>query len=587
MRFKKPIVALTAASMLVLAACGGSGDDPEAGTPSGVDNENLGNTEGGQDPEREGPVEVEGAVEGGTVTVLSYAGLNTMDPSEAYYQNTLSILQGLVTRSLTQVVYDEEEGTVLVPDLATDLGTPNEDFTEWEFTIRDGIKYENGDPVTAEDVAFGMKRSMDRTAFPEGAAFSNDYFEGGDDYKGPYTDPNAEFDGITVDGMTITIKMSTPFPDMAYWGTFPAMGPIPEGEASEPSKYRLHPLATGPYKFDKYVPEKSLTLVRNEEWDPATDPGRTAYPDSYEFDFQTDSAKIDQIMLADKDEGQTTMTYDDVQNENYREFSSEHGDRLVLGGQPLTNYWAPDYRKITDIKVRQALAWAYPYEDALLAGGFIEGVTRIHGTNLLPPGMPGREEFSPLEGHEAGETDAAEAKALLEEAGEMGYEIKWPFVSDDPSSVKVKNVVEAALKEAGFTPKPVASTVADFSTLRSDPDADLNVRTAGWLSDWPAASSWIPPLMESTNLKEEGVGANYAVFSEPEIDKKINDVLAMPIEEQAAAWNDLDEEIQTKYFPIFVTTYGGVAQMHGSKINGFLNDPAAGMPTWKSIWVSE
>ncbi len=75
---------------------------------------------------------------------------------------------------------------VLVPDLATDLGTPNEDFTEWTFTIREGVKYENGQEVTAEDIAYGIKRSFDRETFPEGAAYSNDYFLDGDTYKGPY-----------------------------------------------------------------------------------------------------------------------------------------------------------------------------------------------------------------------------------------------------------------------------------------------------------------------------------------------------------------------------------------------------------------
>ena len=73
---------------------------------------------------------------------------------------TNSILSGLVTRSLTQYVYDpEQDSMVLVPDIATDLGTPNADFTEWTFTIRDGVRFEDGTEVTAEDVAYGIKRS--------------------------------------------------------------------------------------------------------------------------------------------------------------------------------------------------------------------------------------------------------------------------------------------------------------------------------------------------------------------------------------------------------------------------------------------
>lgn len=151
MRFRKPVIAVTAVGMLALAACGGSGEPAdENGRAKGVDTEKLADTGTGMDAERKGPVKIDGATEGGTVTVLSYAGLNSMDPTEAYYQSTMSILSGLVTRSLTQFAYDEESGEmVLVPDLATDLGTPNEDYTEWEFTIRDGVRWENGEEVTA------------------------------------------------------------------------------------------------------------------------------------------------------------------------------------------------------------------------------------------------------------------------------------------------------------------------------------------------------------------------------------------------------------------------------------------------------
>ena len=101
-------------------------------------------------------------------------------------------MTSLVTRALTQYDYDAESGQmVLVPDLATDLGTPNDDFTEWKFTLRDGAKWETGAPVTADEVAFGIQRSMDGKTFPNGPGlyYSNPYFLGGEDYKGPYTTP--------------------------------------------------------------------------------------------------------------------------------------------------------------------------------------------------------------------------------------------------------------------------------------------------------------------------------------------------------------------------------------------------------------
>lgn len=593
MRLKQSLLAGTAAgSLLLLAACGGSGDGPGSGS-DGPGNDQItsgGDTGDGTDPEREGPVTIEGAQEGGTVTLLSNDGVNSLDPSEAYYTNTLSILNGLVTRSLTQYVYDEEaQQAVLVPDLATDLGTPNEDFTEWEFTIREGVRWQNGDEVTAEDVAYGIKRSFDRQAFPEGPAFSNDYFVDGDSYRGPYKS-GEDYDGITVEGSTITISMSKPFPDMPYWGSFPAMGAIPQDEEiNDPATYARNPWSNGPYMFEEYTPEQSLTLVRNPEWDPDTDPGRTQYPDEYVFDFATESAQIDQLLLQDSGNATTTLSYDDILAENYPSFLSEASDRMVTTGTPCTFYWAPDYRKVTDINVRRALAFAYPYEAALQSSGNIEGVNRIFGTNLMPPGIPGREEYQTLEdeGFSVAGTDPEKARELLAEAGEEGFEIRFLFANDDPLSVAVKDTIVEGLEEAGFTATPVATTIANTSTERADPDADINVRSAGWCSDWPSGSSWFPPLTQSTNLDEEGLGSNYAVFSEEEVDTRIEDILNSDLDDQPAAWNELDKYISDTYFPMFVTSYTGTSWAHGSDVEGVRPDGTSGLPDWKNIHVAQ
>jgi peptide/nickel transport system substrate-binding protein len=574
--------------MMALAACGGSGGGTDNNSDD-VNNEDLGNTGSGQDPTREGPVTIDGATEGGTVTVLTQVGLTTtLDPSEVYYTDTGAIMQDLVIRSLTQYVYDEKsKSMILVPDLATDLGTPNEDFTEWKFTIRDGVRYENGDPVTAEDVAFGITRSFDRTTFPTGAPYSNLYMEGGDTYKGPYTDPKAKQTAVTVDGSTVTIKMAKPFPDMPYWGAFPAMSAIPEGDASEPSAYRRHPLATGPYMFDKYTPAKELVLVKNPEWDPATDPGRTQYPDEYNFKSQVPLEKIDQILLADSGEGQTTMSYEDVQSTNYAKFKNEHSDRLVLGGSPCTYYVAPDYRKITDIEVRQALAWAYPYKAIMLATGLIEDVNAIAATNLMPPGLPGREEYQSLEGHEPFQTDTAKAKQMLTDSDNLGYEIKFLWRTDNELNTKSKDALVKSLTEAGFKATPVATTEANYVADRDDINKDINLRSAGWCSDWPSGASWFPVVLASTNLKAEGLGQNYSAFSEKDVDDRIADVSTLPIEDQPGAWNELDKYINDTYFPLFATFYTGIAQAHGSKINGHFDDNVFGMPTYKNIWVTQ
>jgi len=599
MRFKKPIVALSTAALLALAACGGGGDEggSDEGSGGSINKDTLGSRSDAKDAEAKGPVSLDGAEKGGTITVLTLPGLTTsIDPTEAYYSDVLSILEGLMTRSLTQYVYDPKSGgQVLVPDLATDLGTPNDDYTEWKFTLRDGVKWETGDPITAEEVAFGICRSMDSATFPEGAGpyYSVPFLDVTKGYKGPYSTKGASADkpatdcgAVTTSGNDITIKLAQPFPDYDYWAAFPAIGPIPlDPKVSDPAKYRLHPWSSGPYKIDQYTTGKTLTLVKNDQWDPATDPARTQYPDKYEFKAGVQSAQIDQILLADTGEGQTTMTYDDVQAKDFRKFQTDFADRLVVGGAPTTYYYAPDYRKISDKAVREALIWATPYKDTTIASGLIPDINAIPATQLQPPGIPGREEFNMLPDHPEWATDPDKAKQILEDSGNLGFEIKFLWRTDNDTDVKAKDVLVKALTEAGFKATPIATTEAKYTTERDDITNDLNFRSAGWGSDWPSGSSWIPPLL-GTNPSKTSAGTNYEVFSEADVDAKIKDILAGDPAKAPAAWGALEKEILTKYLPIIPRFYSGAAMAHGSRIQGFENDSNGGVPTWKNLWVS-
>jgi peptide/nickel transport system substrate-binding protein len=592
MRLKRSAVALATASLLALAACGGGGDDDNksgGGEPSSsVDTENLGNTGSGMDPTRQGPVTIEGAEKGGTITVLTTTGLTTpIDPTDLYYTDTYAVMAGLVTRSLTQYDYDEDSGEmVLVPDLATDLGTPNADFTEWKFTIRDGAKWETGAPVTADEVAFGLERSMDGKTFQNGPGlyYSNPYFLGGEDYKGPYTDPDGQQQAISVDGNTVTIKMSKPFPDFPYYASFPAMGPIPTDPAvSDPAKYAQHPLATGPYKISQYTIGKSLTLVRNENWDPATDPARTAYPDKYVFKAGGQDAQIDQIMLNDSGDAKTTISYNDVLAQDYRKMNDT--GRLAVGGSPCTYFYALDQRQMPDKSIAEALTWAIPYNDQIVAAGLIPGVTAIATQNLMPPGVPGREPYDPVEGHGAFQTDAAKAKQILTDNGHEGFEIKFLFATDSDSSVASKDTLVKGLEAAGFKATPVATTNAKFVADRDDVNGDINLRSYGWCSDWPSGSTWVPTIFQSTDLDEVGFGTNESAFNNPDIDAKIDNVFSLPTDEQPKAWNDLEKEIMTTYLPVVPRYYTAVAQMYGSQIEGYHVDNTLGMPNFRDLWV--
>jgi peptide/nickel transport system substrate-binding protein len=584
MRLNKSAVAVMAtASLLALAACGGGSDSdsPETVVPSA---EAGGGAGAGKDATLEGPRAVpDDAAQGGKVTVLTAGVPFTFDPTRAYYTDSTAIMS-LVTRALTQYVYDPESNDmILAPDMATDLGTPNEDNTEWTFTLKEGLKYEDGTDVKAEDVAYAVSRSFAIEELPDGPTYQLQFFLDGDTYKGPYKDKSA-YKGVEVNGNDITIKMSRPFPEMDYYASFPVFTGIPQAKDTK-EEYGNHPLATGPYMFSDYKPGSSLTLVKNPNWDPATDPGRIQAVDEWDFKFGEDTAKIENTILSDTGDGQTTLTYDNVTPPTYKKVTTDSPDRLVVGTSPCTFMWYMDMTKITDINVRKAVGYAYPYVDAWKAAGEIVGLTRVPSTSILPPGTAGRVEYDVL-GIKGQNTDPAKAQELLKEANAEGYEIKFLYATDDPLSVSAKDQLVKGLEAGGFTATPIASTAEKIREERSNYDSPINVRSSGWCSDWPSGGSWFPAQWDGALVGLEGM-PNPANFKEADADAKQKEILDGSADEAAAAWGEFDKFIEETYYPAVTTGYSGTAIIRGSKIGGMYNDSVRGMPTLADMYITQ
>ena len=163
---------------------------------------------------------------------------------------------------------------------------------------------------------------------------------------------------------------------------------------------------------------------------------------------------------------------------------------------------------------------------------------------------------------------------------------KFPYATDDAESVAAKNLLVKALSAAGFDPQPVATTIEKFFTqFRKNPDADINLRSSSWCFDWPSGSTLFPGQFHSTDIATSGFGQNLAAFSVRQVDERIDAIPRLLLTQQPQAWNALDREIQTKYFPVVVTGYGGVAMVRGSQVHNVRDDTGFGMPTWKDIWI--
>jgi peptide/nickel transport system substrate-binding protein len=524
---------------LGLTACSGSPPDSGSRGPC-PDDATCG--QGGSIGQ--GPAVVAGATPGGTVTVLTQRGLDrTIDPSVASDRATVSILSGLVTRSLTQYRYDPAaKEMILTPDLSTALGFHNHDFTKWEFAVRPGVRFEDGSHVTAYDVARGVRRCLDAQAFPTSPCL------------------DAPIRTVRVHGDLVMIHLSAPYPDLPYLAAMPAFGPIPPGVTPGYAAYARRPVATGPYRIKRYVRGRRLRLVRNLQWDPATDPARTQYPDGYDIRGGMSDTRIGRLLREDHGTAQTTLTFDTLRS---RELSGgPRQERMVLGGSPCTTYLVPDNRTITDPEVRRALIWAYPYRAVLRAEGLAPGLTAVPATNLQPPGIPGRTSIT-VRGHHGFATQPRVARRLLERAHARGTRLRF-HSPGDPAGVRIRDALVHSLRAAGFDPQPVG------------PGLPVDLRTSTRCGAWPSGEQWLPAVYASQRVPG---------FSSPSVARKMRRIEAQPLNKQAQEWNDLDHEVLRRWQPIVPIWYAGVEMAHGSRVRGMVDDSVHGMPVWQRLWV--
>jgi peptide/nickel transport system substrate-binding protein len=537
------------------------------------------------DPDAKGPAkEVEGAQKGGTITVLTASIPDRFDPTSAYYIDTLAVHR-LITRGLTEMVLGDDGKYHLMPDLATNLGDHNADYTEWTFKLKDGLKWEDGSPVTADDVIYGIKRSFAVVEYPDGPTYQQTYFKDGDTYKGP--EKGGDFTGIEkVDDSTVKMHLVKPFADLQYYLTFPAMAPFKQAKDTK-SNYGLHPFSNGPYKWKAYSAGKSLSLVKNDQWDPATDPGRHQYADGFEFKYGLDPLLVQKRMVANKGEDQSALTYDGVDASVIPDIlGKEPEQRFLAGGGTCTFYRYLDTRKIP-LEVRKAIYQAEPFDDTYKAGG-LNKYTDEPATTILPKVTPGWENFDVSGTGGKGHGNPDKAKSILEAAGKMNFELKTALSTGEGTEIaaKVSQVRQQAYTKAGFkyTVMPVPS--AKSRAVQGDPNADINIRSGGWCLDWPSGGTVFPAIFDGRLIAQNPTSApNKSFLNEDDVNAEIDRISALPSDQAAPEWAKLDKMMMEKYLPVIPTTYSRTSYLHGSKIGGTTLDVFSGGPDFTHLFV--
>src|SRR4051812_20603583 len=237
---------------------------------------------------------------GGTLRFANSGDWDSLDPGDTYYGYSWNFVRNYGRTLTVFKAAPGAAGAELVPDLAESLGKPSADAKTWTYTLRQGVKYEDGTPVTSKDVKYAVERSLDKDTFPNGPTYFNDFLDL-QGYTSPYKDKDPNKLGLkaieTPDDQTIVFKLVKPFSGFDYFAQIPSTIPVPAAKDTG-TKYKEHVVSSGPYMFEKNDLGKSFTLVRNPNWDPATDPNRKALPDRIEVQLNVNADDIDNRLQA-------------------------------------------------------------------------------------------------------------------------------------------------------------------------------------------------------------------------------------------------------------------------------------------------
>ena len=535
------IAALAAAVAMGAAACGGGG--------------------GG---------EQQAAQKGGTLFILEEADFEHLDPARAYVTNAGDFGGRLLTRSLTQYkAAPGKKGLEIAPDLAVGLGKPNEDKTVWTFTLKDGLKYEDGSPITSQDIKYGVERTFSAD-LPEGPPWARVLLEGGDKYEGPYKDKGGLDSIETPDDKTIVFNLNRAVPDFNYATTFALFGPVPEAKDTGVN-YDNHPFSSGPYKIQSYDRDKELVLVRNKNWDPKTDPVRKARPDRIVVKMGIKGSVIDQRLIASQGDDANAITLGDVTGASIAKIVNDPKvkERLVQDVSGCTRFLAINTtnKPLDNVKVRQAINYAtsqVAYQTAR-GGPFIGDIS----STILPPTIAGYKEYNAYPNND-GKGDPEKAKQLLADAGfPDGLELTLTSTSDegaygpDPSAA-----IQESLAKAGIKVKINAVSTSVYYTEIGDIKKESDLVYYGWCPDWPSAATYIPPILDGRNITPQG-NTVVSQLNADDVNQRIDEIMKMTDLQQAnQAWGDLDEMIMQKYAPMVPLMADNRSSVVGENVTG-------------------
>ncbi|WP_455360885.1 ABC transporter substrate-binding protein [Streptomyces sp. SYSU K21746] len=523
--------AVVLAALLSTTACGGNGKDDEqdgAGKAPGF-NAGIGKVANPSDKK------------GGTLKFVGTQDADSWDPQRGYYGFMWDFARYYTRQLVSFKAEPGQASTELVPDLATANAEISDGGKTYKYTLKDDVTWEDGTPVTSQDIKYGIERTWAQDVISGGPVYLMQVLDPKTEYKGPYKDTTPDKLGLkaieTPDAKTIIFKLPKPNGDFEQMLAMPAASPVKK-EKDTAAKYGLKPFSNGPYKIDSYAPNKSMTLSRNTNWKQSSDTIRKALPDKITVTFMTNADDMDKRLI--KGDFDVDINATGIGQAARTTALREHKANLDNGQTGFIRYavFPQTVKPFDNVECRKAVIYAADKKSLQTARGGPQAGGDI-APNMLPTGIKGADpKYDPYEVlQNDGKPNLEKAKAALKACGQPnGFKTTIAVRNNKPVEVATAVSLQNALKQVGIDAQVDQFDGAQTSGIIGSPkvvkDKGYGIIIMGWGADFPTGQGFSQPLVDGRFILPSG-NNNFSELNDPAINKLFDDAIAETDPEKA------------------------------------------------------
>ncbi len=473
---------------------------------------------------------------GGTLRIVSARDCNSLDPA-ASRDAWCSVILRLYTRNLlAHAGKPGIAGLETVPDLAAASPVVTEENKVWTFTLRDDLTWDDGSPITSNDVKFSVERLYDdflqSPVSNEILCLLSTCSSGKPDYLGPYVTDSGSLPTIsTPDSKTIVFRLTRSFSQFDKILATTNFGIISAKRDAElraaGNSYGQRPAASGPFKF--VIAEGIYKFIRNENWKQETDSIRFPLVDEIQWTLSPDSETADISVL----NGEADLRIDWGLGPAGRIQVLESEEQRKLVDNPklgYTNFLAliPSAAPLDRKACREAIAYAL--DKTALAATHGGTDVSVIANSMTPSNILGyQESFNPYPTGKDFSGDIDKAREKLIECGYPdGFTVKFAFVQIG-TGPQVYSVLQQSLGRVGIVVD--ALPYDDFANYLTNgigspevvKNTGVGLVASGWSADYNSPISFWGPLVDSRKIGIRN-NQNIALLENQKVNELLDDI---------------------------------------------------------------